>query len=86
MKNPKVVTHNSFTVDLSSINAIKIAKNNSLVFIHKTRSEFVLNPITGEHELVQIKDISEWECYSFENAQALQEEWEGIWQYYLDNE
>jgi hypothetical protein len=86
MKKSKVVTHSGIAVDLASIKAIKIDGSKTLVFLHKNRYDFVFNPGTNEYEKVLIEDSSDYECYSFENAQALQMEWEQIWQDYLNDE
>ena len=49
----------------------------------KRRFEFVLNPATGKHEMLEINDTTEIEFPDYETADLHRHEWAEIWQDYL---
>lgn len=92
MNSPRVVTHGGVTLNLATIksfhiqNNIKLGKTNVLVFEHKTRFDYILNPNSNEFEKQEYNETTEIEFLSWDLADACRTEWEDIWQDYLDDQ
>jgi hypothetical protein len=88
--NPRVVTQNGLTIDLSQVIAFKQslcgkASKNVLVEL-KIRHEYIKHPDTDEWILLKFNDTIEQECSDYETARVYIEEWKERWQSYLEDQ
>lgn len=92
MNVPRVVTHGGVTLNLATIKCFKLqtnfdlGKTNVMIVEHKNRFDYIQHPYTGEYEKQEYKEITEVEYVSYESAEAHRNEWEEIWQEYLDDQ
>lgn len=92
MNSPRVVTHGGITLNLATIKCFKLQTNSDLgktnvMFIeHKTRFDYIQHPETGEFEKQEYNEKTEVEYPSWSSAEAHRNEWEEIWQDYLDDQ
>jgi hypothetical protein len=92
MNSPRVVTHGGVTLNLSTIKCFKLqthrdlGKTNVMVVEHKKRYGYIQHPQTHEYEKQEYDEITEVEYSSYESAEANRNEWEEIWQDYLDEQ
>ena len=63
-----------------------IGKQNTLVVEFKTHYDFIQHPETGEFLKQEYKEHTEVEFPDYETAVAYRDEWEEIWQDYLDEQ
>jgi len=88
----RIISHAGLTVDMETIKCFKVptntdtGKTNFLILEHKKRIEYVKNPATNEYEKIKFNDTSEIEYPSFDMANAYKDEWEEIWENYLNEE
>ena len=86
----KIVTHGGVSLDLSTVKCFKLNTNNSLgptnllIVEHKTRKEYVYNPDKDRHEIQEFNETSKVEYPDYDTAVAYRDEWEEIWQDYLN--
>lgn len=89
MEKSFIVTNSGLTLDLAQVKCFKLNPfsqidiKNTLVVEFKRRFEFVLNPATGKHEMLEINDTTEIEFPDYETADLHRHEWAEIWQDYL---
>ncbi|NJW51954.1 hypothetical protein [Salinimicrobium oceani] len=92
MNSPRMVTHAGLTLNLSQIKCFKlngfstIGKQNTLVVEFKTRYGYIENPQTGKFEKQEYTEHTEMEFPDYETAVVFRNEWEEIWQEYLDEQ
>lgn len=92
MNSPRLVTHAGITLNLFQIKCFKlngfttVGKQNTLVVEFKTRYDFIQHPETGEFEKQEYKEQTEVEFPDYETATLFRNEWEEIWQDYLDEQ
>lgn len=92
MNSPRLVTHAGMTLNLSQIKCFKLngftslGKKNTLVVEFKTRYDFIQHPETGKFEKQEYKEQTEMEFPDYETAVVYRNEWEEIWQEYLDEQ
>ena len=91
MKVSRLVTHSGLTIDISLVKCIKHGttydgpKRHVLTFEFQTRFIYIQNPATEEYELQAVQDSTELDFPSFERLETAADEWEAIWQDYLDD-
>ncbi len=91
IKKPTITTHGGITLDLSLIKSFHIdtwSPNNRSHILRiefNNRYEYVYNPEIEAYEKVLIQDYLEHPYSDYSNAEAYRDEWEGIWQDYLNN-
>ena len=92
MNSPRLVTHAGLTLNLSQIKCFKlnsfsnIGKQNTLVVEFKTRYSYIEHPQTGKFEKQEYTEQTEVEFPDYETAVVFRDEWEEIWQEYLDEQ
>ncbi|MDX1761362.1 MAG: hypothetical protein R3218_04335 [Christiangramia sp.] len=92
MNSPRLVTHAGLTLNLSQVKCFKlngfhnVGKLNTLVVEFKTRYGFIQHPETGEFLKQEYNEQTEIEFPDHETAVAHRNEWEDIWQDYLDEQ
>ena len=92
MNSPRVVTHGGITLNLATIKCFKLqtksdlGKTNVIFIEHKTRFDYIQHPETGEFEKQEYNEKTEVEYPSWSSAEAHRNEWEEIWQDYLDDQ
>lgn len=92
MNSPRLVTHAGLTLNLSQIKCFKlnpfsnIGPQNALVVEFKTRYDFIPHPETGKFEKQEYREQTEVEFPDYETAVVYRDEWEEIWQDYLDHQ
>ena len=92
MNSPRLATHAGLTLNLSQIKCFKLngftslSKRNTLVVEFKTRYDFIQHPETGKFEKQVYNEHTEVEFPNYETAVAHRDEWEDIWQDYLDEQ
>ena len=91
MATPKIVTHAGLMLDLAQVKCFKLSpfiidSNDirQLIVELKTRSEFVFHPGTQQWEKEHFAEQIEYEFPDYNTAQAYMQEWEEIWQDYLN--
>ena len=91
MPKPKIASHAGIMLDLSQVKCFKLSPFiidgndlNQLIVEFKTRLEYVFHPGTQEWEMHRVNEQIEHEFPSYDTAQAYLEEWEEIWQRYLN--
>lgn len=92
MNTPKVVSDGKISINIADLKCIKVEskkdenlKKYFLVFEFKTRFEYIFNPETQKFEKTEFNDIASQEFSEYEMAVAYKEDWESIWQDYLDD-
>lgn len=92
MNKPRVVSHCGLTVNLAQVksfhlsNFTSIGKRNTLIVEFNTRYDYIFNPATKEFEKQEYNESSEVEFPDWETANAYRNEWEQIWQDYLNEQ
>lgn len=92
MNSPRLVTHAGLTLNLSQVKCFKLnsfstfGKKNTLVIEFKTRYGFIEHPKTGEFLKQEYNEQTEVEFPDHEIAVVYRDEWENIWQEYLDEQ
>ncbi|NCP83918.1 MAG: hypothetical protein COW66_08340 [Flavobacteriaceae bacterium CG18_big_fil_WC_8_21_14_2_50_34_36] len=92
MNLPRVITHGGVTLNLSTIKCFKLqthrdlGKTNVMVVEHKKRYDYIQHPQTHEYEKQEYNETTEVEYSSYDSAEAHRNEWEEIWQDYLDEQ
>lgn len=92
MDSQRVVSHGGVTLNLATIKSFKLQTNtdlgntNVLIIEHKTRFDYIQNPKTGKFEKQEYNEKTEVEYSSYSAAEAHRNEWEEIWQEYLDEQ
>lgn len=92
MNSPRVVTHGGVTLNLATIKCFKLrtyidlGKTNVMFVEHKKRFDYIQHPKTGEYEKQEYNEVTEVEYPNYETAEAHRNEWEVIWQDYLDEQ
>ena len=90
MNASRVVTHGGLTLNLSTIKCFKLTTHageaNSLIVEHKQRFGYIQHPKTGEFEKQEYQDVTSMGYSDYETASAYRDEWEDIWQSYLDDQ
>ena len=92
MDSPRVVTHGGVTLNLATINCFKLqtnfdlGKTSIMTVEHKTRFGYINNPETGKYEKQEYNEKTEIDYSTFPSAEAHRNEWEQIWQDYLDDQ
>ena len=92
MNSPRLATHAGLTLNLSQIKCFKLNsftsldKKNTLVVEFKTRYDFIQHPETGKFEKQEYNEQTEVEFPDHETAVVYRDEWEEIWQDYLDEQ
>ena len=92
MNSPRVVTHGGVTLNMSTIKCFKtstnrdLGKTNYMVVEHKLRYDYIQHPETGEYEKQAYNEVTEVDYGSYDSAVAHRNEWEEIWQDYLDEQ
>lgn len=92
MKNPKITTHGGITLDLSRIKSFHIdtwSPNNRSHILRiefNNRYDFVFNPETEAYEKMLVQDYLEHPYADYSTVEVYRDEWEGIWQDYLNDE
>lgn len=92
MNSPRLTTHAGLTLNLSQIKCFKLnsfstmGKRNTLVVEFKTCYGYIEHPETGKFEKQEYKEQTEVEFPDYETAVAYRDEWEEIWQEYLDEQ
>lgn len=92
MDSQRVVSHGGVTLNLATIKSFKLqtnidlGKTNVLIIEHKTRFDYIQNPKTDEFEKQEYNEKTEVEYSSYSSAEAHRNEWEEIWQEYLDEQ
>lgn len=92
MNSPKVVTYGGLTLNLADVKCFYLTnfasyglgKRNTMIVEFKTRYNYLQHPVSGEFELQEYNDKTEVEFPDYETAKTDIEEWENIWQHYLD--
>jgi len=90
MSKDAIVTHGGITLNLGQIKAFHIdsfspnKRSHILKIDLKSRFEYIHNPFTEEHEKVLIEDYLEHPYADFETAEVYRNEWQEIWQDYLN--
>jgi hypothetical protein len=88
----RIISHAGLTIDMKTIKCFKVPSNidsgktNFLIVEHKKRIEYIKNPETDEYEKIEFNDVSEVEFPNYEMADAHKNEWEDIWENYLNEE
>ncbi|GHT79205.1 hypothetical protein AGMMS50262_22640 [Bacteroidia bacterium] len=87
--NPKVVTENGLTIDLSQVKCFKREESfndrcRKIIIELKTRYEYIKHPGTGKFIKQKINDTVEYECCDYETACQYQIELKETWQKNLD--
>jgi hypothetical protein len=92
MDSPRVVTHGGITLNLATIKCFKLqtysdlGNTGILTVEHKSRFGYIQHPETGKYEKQEYNEKSEIEYSSYLAAEAHRNEWEEIWQDYLDEQ
>lgn len=92
MNSSRVVSHGGVTLNLATIKCFKlqtnveIGKTNILTIEHKKRYEYIQHPQTGKYEKQEYDEKTEVVYKNYEIAEAHRNEWEDIWQEYLDEQ
>lgn len=92
MNSPRLVTHAGLTLNLSQIKCLRLNvftsldKRNILVVEFKTRYDFIQHPETNEFLKQEYNEQTEVEFPDYETAVVYRDEWEEIWQDYLDEQ
>ena len=92
MNSPRVTTHEGLTLNLSTIKCFKIdsfydySDRNTFLVVFKTRYDYIQHPETGEYEKQEYNETTSVEFPSFDAVQTYRNEWEAIWQDYLDDQ
>jgi hypothetical protein len=92
MNSSIVVSHGGVTLNLATIKCFKLqtssdlGKTNILYIEHKTRFDYIQHPKTGEYIKQDYNEKTEIEYLSWEIAEAYRNEWEEIWQDYLNEQ
>ncbi|OIO12522.1 MAG: hypothetical protein COS42_06340 [Flavobacteriales bacterium CG03_land_8_20_14_0_80_35_15] len=92
MNSPRVVTHGGVTLNLATIKCFKLKTNTELgksgvmTVEHKSRFEYIQHPETGEYEKQEYNEKTEVDYSTYSSAEAHRNEWEEIWQDYLDDQ
>ena len=92
MNSPRLATHAGLTLNLSQVKCFKLngfskmGKQNFLVVEFKTRYDFIQHPETGNWVKQEYNEQTEIEFPDYETASAHRNEWEDIWQDYLDEQ
>ena len=92
MNSPRVVTHAGLSLNLSRVKCFRlsnfndIGKKNTLTVEFKTRYDYIQHPETGEFEKQEYNEKTEVEYPTYSSAEAHRNEWEEIWQDYLDDQ
>jgi hypothetical protein len=92
MNSPRVVTHGGVTLNLATIKCFKLKTNSEngksgvMTIEHKTRFDYIQHPESGEYEKQEYNEITEVDYSTYSYAEAYRNEWEEIWQEYLDEQ
>lgn len=92
MNSSRIVTNGGATLNLATIKCFKLqtnidlGKNNILVVEHKKRFGYIQHPETGKLEKQEYNETTEIEYFDYATAAAYRDEWEDIWQEYLDDQ
>ena len=92
MNSQRVVTHGGVTLNLATIKCFKLqtsiglGKTNVMVVEHKKRYDFIQHPKNGKYKKQEYNEVTEVEYLTYESAEAHRNEWEEIWQEYLDDQ
>lgn len=92
MDSPRVVTHGGVTLNLATIKCFKLQTNSDLgntgimTVEHKSRFGYIQHPETGKYEKQEFNEKTEVDYSSYPSAEAHRNEWEEIWQDYLDDQ
>ncbi len=92
MNSPRVMSHAGLTLNLSTIKCFKltnfhgIGKRNTMTVEFKTRYDYIQHPTTSQFEKQEYNEYTELEFPDYETALAYKNEWEEIWQEYLDDQ
>lgn len=92
MNSSRVITHGGATLNLASIKCFKLQSNidlgktNVLIVEHKRRYGYIQHPETGDFEKQEYNEITEIEYADYKTASVYLNEWEDIWQEYLDDQ
>ena len=84
MKSQRIVTHGGLTINLATIKCFKI-KENILIVEHKKRVEFIEHP-SLEVQKHEFSESTEMAFNDYETAVVYRDEWENIWQEYIDEQ
>lgn len=93
MPNPKIVTHAGLMLDLAQVKCFKLSPFtivdndiSQLIVECKTRLEYVFHPGTQQWEKEYFAEQIEYNFPSYGSAEAYLNEWEEIWQDYLNEQ
>jgi hypothetical protein len=92
MNSPRVVSHSGLTLNLATVKCFKIStlftddNKNTVVVEFKTRRDYIQHPDTGNFELQEYNETTEMDFPNHEIATTYRNEWEEIWQDYLDDQ
>lgn len=92
MNSPRVTTHEGLTLNLSTIKCFNIPTfhstegKNTFVVEYKTRFDYIQHPHTGDFEKQEYNETTSIDFPTFEAAILYRDEWEAIWQDYLDDQ
>lgn len=90
MKKPQIITHGGITLDLSRVKSFQIdswspnKRSHILRIEFNGRNEFVYNPGTKAYEKMLVQDHLDHPYADYGTAEAHRNEWEEIWQDYLN--
>ncbi len=92
MNSPRLVTHAGLTLNLSQVKCLKLSpfstlgNTHALIVEFKTRYDFLQHPETNEFLKQEYNEKTELEFPDYETAVVYRDEWEEIWQDYLDEQ
>ena len=75
-----------FSNEVNYDKAICIGKRNTMTVEFKTRYDYIQHPTTSQVEKQEYNEYTELEFPDYETALAYKNEWEEIWQEYLDDQ
>lgn len=88
MNKAKVIENMGLSIDLSQLKCFRINTGEGPCIVtveFKSRQEYVYNPETVEYELQVCSDQTEIEFDGYDSAVMFVEDWNKIWQKYLDD-
>ncbi len=92
MNSQRVVTHGGVTLNLATIKCFKLQSNidlgktNVLIIEHKKRYDYIQHPESGKYEKQEFNEVTEVEYPNYALAESNRNDWEEIWQEYLDDQ
>ena len=89
MHTPYIELPSGLSIDVSQLKCFKINLYGgpaNVTVEYKTRYEYIYNPSTEEYEKHEYNDSTVVECPDYGTAKLFVEEWNEIWQRYLEGQ